>query len=168
MVLSYFFHQPANQRASCFAAVGIGDAAQQPPLKKKVLLYRKSRTCLFWGGAKALRHWGMFRFLSLGNDAALTPHKRFHEWELQGESSFRNLHMFYADLFFLLAKKKKKERNAGIPEKKRNAGVPKTGRWHPHPAKSPTVLCESPFDIPALPYKAPLWALQLCAQLSPI
>lgn len=123
MVLSYFFHQPANQRASCFAAVGIGDAAQQPPLKKKVLLYRKSRTCLFWGGAKALRHWGMFRFLSLGNDAALTPHKRFHEWELQGESSFRNLHMFHADLFFLLAKKKKKKR------KKRWHSREKKKRW---------------------------------------
>lgn len=155
MVLSYFVRQPANQPASHFAGIWIRDAARQLPLKQKVLLYRDRRICLFWGGTRALPQRGVFPFPSWGNDAALTSHQCFHGWELQGENSFRNMHMLHADLFFLLVKKKE---TLAFP--RQGSGV--------LAQQSPAVLCESPFDIPALPYKAPLWGLQLCAQLRPV
>lgn len=81
-------------------------------LQKKRTSVQRQPNLPFLGTNEGSAAAGHISFPSRGIDAALTPHQRFHGWELQGENGFGNLDMLHADLFFLLVKK----RHAGIPE----------------------------------------------------
>lgn len=108
---------------------------------------QKKREKKFFSARRAQRAKSPFlgRALLQGRDVALTPHRLFHGWELQGENGFRNLQMLHADLFFLLVKKKgKKKRKKREKERKKKATPAFLSS-----AQSPAVLCESPVSIPA-------------------